>query len=609
LKNYQDETQNAVADVRGFYRSFVSEVSEKLEDRMTEAKIGRQNHLWTLAISDFFGLGALLIANLVIFSLVSRNTRTEENLRKSEELFARVFEGLNDGLYDYNIAEGTIYYSLSYERMLGYKEKELSPWHEDFTALMHPDDVEPARDVIQKYLSKESPTFNNTFRVRHKDGRWIWIMSRGVGVWDENGKPLRIIGTHTDVTKAKEREEELLFLMRENERQQAELALAKEKAEAASQAKSDFLATMSHEIRTPMNAVVGLSSLLLDMDMDAKQHLMVQTLHTNADILLQLVNDLLDISRIESGQVELETRALSFDGMFKILNALFEGQAKAKGLNLSLNNELGKQEYLGDSTRIQQILVNLINNALKFTQHGDISVTASGTDLSDGKTFVRLSVKDTGVGIPAEKLSNIFEKFVQADQTISRRYGGSGLGLAICKSLAELMGGDISVDSKIDEGSVFTLTLPLQTGRKQQRPTLVSEIAKSEPSASGTILVVEDYAANVMVATMMLENLGYTPDVVSNGAAALQKIKDCKQPYTAILMDVQMHGMNGYDTTRRIRDAEKERGMRHYIVGVTAHALAGDRDKCLEAGMNDYMTKPIDFGILAQKLNMLAQAS
>jgi CheY-like chemotaxis protein len=229
--------------------------------------------------------------------------------------------------------------------------------------------------------------------------------------------------------------------------------------------------------------------------------------------------------------------------------------------------------------------------------------------MENGLTLVCISVEDTGVGIPSHKLGNIFEKFVQGDQTISRRFGGSGLGLAICKSLASLMGGDITVESRVDQGSIFTLTLPLQPGRKQQRPSAQETSSKPGKAASGKVLVVEDYAANVMVATMMLENLGYTPEVVSTGAAAVEKIKEVDAPFTAILMDVQMHGMNGYETTRRIRQVEKEKGFRHFIIGVTAHALAGDRDKCLEAGMNDYMSKPIDFGILAQKLTKLDQAA
>jgi len=608
LKAYQASTRQAIADVRVAYEDFTRVTSQILEERLALAKQTEKNHLWTLAMGCMLGLGALLISNLVILSLVGRNTRAEENLRKSEELFSRVFGGLNDGLYDYNVIEGTIYYSSSYQKMLGYSETELGPWHEDFGRLIHPDDIENARETTRQYLAREIPTFYNVFRVRHKDGHWIWIMSRGVGFWDEHGNALRLIGAHTDISVQKQHEEELTYFIRENQRQQVELEVAKENAEAASQAKSDFLATMSHEIRTPMNAVIGLSDLLQGMALSPKQHAMVETLHANADILLQLVNDLLDISRIEAGQIELESRVFTIEALFKSLHALFDNQAKTKGITLTMTDNLKNQSYMGDAMRLQQILVNLINNALKFTARGTISVTANGTVQSDGMTLLNLSVADTGVGIPPEKLTTIFEKFMQADQTISRRYGGSGLGLAICKSLAALMQGTITVKSRIDQGSVFTLCVPLDAGNVQKPIKKIAPTIVTKPSSS-TVLVVEDYAANVMVASLMLESLGYKVDVAGSGAEALLKVHERSEPYAAILMDVQMQIMDGYETTRQVRALDRDNGTHHFIIGVTAHALAGDRDKCINAGMDDYMSKPIQIEMLQQKLSMLANAA
>jgi len=608
LKTYQLETQAAVTDLRHTYQDFIQNLGNILEKRMTAAKTERNNYLWTLAMGGILGLGALLIANIVILSLISRNARSEEKYRKSEELFAKVLDGINDGVYDYDIKAGTMYYSPSYQKMLGYSEKELSANHEEFARYIHPDDVDQAREVIRQYLAREIPTFYNIFRVRHKDGHWVWIMSRGIGIWDDEGNIQRLIGTHTDISTQKQHEEELNFFIQENERQQAELAAAKEKAETANQAKSDFLAMVSHEIRTPMNAVIGLSGLLLKGNLNPKHYKMVETLHTNADTLLQLVNDLLDISRIEAGQIEIETHTLNFESIFKVLHALFDNQASAKGVTLSITNNLGKKQYVGDATRIQQILVNLVNNALKFTESGTITVVADGTERPDGTMDAIVHVTDTGVGIASDKLDAIFEKFVQADQTISRRFGGSGLGLAICKSLAALMGGDITVSSRLNRGSTFTFMVPLRPCKAKEKPQAETLTLTHEP-ASGTVLVVEDYAANVMVATLMLETLGYTADVANNGKEALAKIKARSTPYTAILMDVQMQGMNGYETTQHLRTLEQEKGMRHYIIGVTAHALAGDRDRCLAAGMDDYMSKPIHFDILAQKLSMLEQAA
>jgi PAS domain S-box-containing protein len=609
LKNGADATAQALANLRSSYRDFGENTNQILENRIAVAKGEQKDRLRTLGMGDILGLGALTIANVVIFLLIGRNTRFEESLRKSEELFAKVLDSTNDGVYDYNIREGTIYWSPSYQKMLGYSSKELGEAHESFTRFMHPDDVDQARDIITQYLERKIPSFYNIFRVRHKEGHWIWVMSRGFGIWDKQGKAERLIGTHTDITIQKQREEELKFFIRENERQQAELGLAIEKADAANQAKSDFLATMSHEIRTPMNAVIGLSELLLTAKLTPKQRSMVETLHSNADILLKLVNDMLDVSRIEAGQIALESRPLSFEDVLKSLHAMFDDQARTKDIGFSISNNLQHQTYLGDITRIQQILVNLVNNAIKFTQRGCVSVSIAGTAQENGMTEIHIAVADTGVGIPAHKMDTVFEKFVQADQSISRRFGGSGLGLAICKSLAELMGGDINVVSQIDQGSIFTLSIPLQPCIAQKKPVETLPPTADGEAVLGKVLVVEDYAANVMVATMMLENLGYAVDIAGNGAEALLKIRERKSPYTAILMDVQMQGIDGYETTKRIRILEKEKGLHNFIIGVTAHALSGDRDKCIAAGMDDYMSKPINFNMLAHKLKLLAEAA
>ncbi|MDX2027223.1 MAG: ATP-binding protein [Alphaproteobacteria bacterium] len=599
----------AITDVRAAFSVLSEGEGMLLDQRTLGVKKEQRNYLWTLVIGAILGLGALVIANVVIFSLMTKNAKAEERLRKSEEVFIHILNGINDGVFDYNVTDRTISYSPSYKTLLGYDAEDLGHHHDTFDTLVHPDDAPSAQEIVQQYMRREIPIYYNIFRMRHKEGHWVWVMSRGIGIWDDKGNIQRLIGTHTDVTAQKQREEELNYFIQENDRQRAELEFAKEKAEAANQAKSDFLATVSHEIRTPMNAVIGLSQLLRETPLNPKQSEMAETLQMNADILLGLVNDLLDLSRIEARQVRMDMKPFSMADIFNSLHAMFDNQAAAKGLKLSMINNIGGQSYIGDATRIRQILVNLLSNAVKFTAHGSISITAEQISSKDNQSDIRITVADTGVGIPPEKISVIFDKFVQADQTISRRFGGSGLGLAICRSLAQLMGGDITVTSHVDKGSafIFWLSLPIDT-QKKVRP-LSAPTPDTVLSHDGTVLVVEDYAANVMVVTMMLENLGYSFDVANCGTEALEKVQARSQPYTAILMDVQMHDMDGYETTRRIRAMEKEKGFRHFIVGVTAHALAGDREKCLEAGMDDYMSKPINPDLLAERLGTIRKAA
>jgi len=397
-------------------------------------------------------------------------------------------------------------------------------------------------------------------------------------------------------------------LQREYEIQHQELQAEKEKAEAASQAKSNFLAIMSHEMRTPLNVVIGLAHLLTNTELGPREKHMVDTLLTNADLLLKLINDLLDISRIESGQIELETMKFDFASVLDDLKIMFESHAQEQNLNFVVHNAVGEYMVYGDRTRIQQILMNLAGNAFKFTKEGTVKVTATSVPQNSNQVSFIIKVEDTGIGIPQDKLEKIFDKFTQADESITRRFGGSGLGLAIALALAQQMGGDIQVQSQPGKGSIFTLTLTLLSAQElpKRRSQTMEDSQTANDSQRSKVLIVEDYAPNMMVARLMLESFGYEVVEADNGTKALECVRMQQAPFIAILMDVQMQGIDGYEVTAEIRKLEKSRGHHNHIIGVTAHALAGDRERCVSAGMDDYVSKPIHPEILIQKLVALS---
>lgn len=396
-------------------------------------------------------------------------------------------------------------------------------------------------------------------------------------------------------------------LMHENKQQKEDLKNAWQKAESASQAKSEFLATMSHEIRTPLNVISGICSLLSRSLLDEKQKEMVNVLNTNSAMLLGLVNDILDISRIEAGQIALEKTSFEAHHILNNTYSMFALDASRKNLDFLVDDNVKNIEWEGDVARIQQIITNLVSNAIKFTENGHVHVTTQSEQDADGKRILKFIVEDTGIGISKKHQETIFSKFVQADQSITRRFSGSGLGLALSQSLADLMAGNVSVESIEGKGSTFTLSLPLTGNVINKEVSAALEIETNVHEVTNSqhrILLVEDYPANVLIATMMLENMNYMIDAVATGQDAVDRVKAAVKPYFAILMDIQMQGMDGYEATRQIRQIEKDKNFRHRIIGATAHALVGDRERCIEAGMDDYISKPIDWKLMAEKLSL-----
>jgi signal transduction histidine kinase/ActR/RegA family two-component response regulator len=376
---------------------------------------------------------------------------------------------------------------------------------------------------------------------------------------------------------------------REQQQAIAELIQAREESEQANRAKSDFLAMMSHELRTPMNGVLGMLQLLETTSLNDEQNEYAALATESTEHLLKVINDILDFSRIERGALELEAIPFSLLELLQGSVQVFQHSAQQRGLQLLLETQPGldQLEVRGDPTRIRQILVNLIGNALKFTEDGHIRVETRWQKLDDQVLWFTCAVQDSGIGIDDERLEHMFDAFQQADTSISRRYGGTGLGLPIARTLAERMGGTLRAESQLGRGSVFTLEIPLPF-LACSKPVQSSDNQSLGSGDGQAVLLVEDNPVNQTVIEAMLRSLGYQVSLVGDGQQAVQNCS--RHDYAAILMDCRLPLMDGYEATRQIRQFQQCQQVP--IIALTANALQGDREACLEAGMNDYLAKP-----------------
>ncbi len=671
------------------------------------------------------GTGELLGLEGTVEDITERK-RADRQIRESEERFRLVTQATNEVIWDNDLRSGVQRWAGATQPMLGYAPEEAGnsgAWWEE---RIHPEDRQRVLSNLEALIETGGQTWLAEYRLRHRQGYYRVVFDRGYVVRDENGDPVRMLGSIMDITKRRQAEEE-------SER-------AREEAEAANRAKSDFLANMSHEIRTPMNGVIGMTGLLLDTDLTQEQREYAETVRISGENLLTIINDILDFSKIEAGRMELEIIDFGLRDTVEEALGLFAERAHAKGLELANFIEPEVPSVLrGDPGRLTQVLTNLIGNAIKFTEAGEVVLRV---ELLEGaeQEVVRFSVTDTGIGMTPEQHSRLFRSFTQADASTTRRYGGTGLGLAISKQLVALMGGEIDVESKPGHGSTFWFTARFEKRPEETRPapnappdlrelrvlvvddndtsrrivhkqvvswgmrngmaedgpralsTLRDAVEKEEPydlaildmqmpgmdgmqlaraikedpslgsvrlilltslamrgdteearrigigayvtkpvrqshlhdaiatvmgvEAEGgelgkesrlstrrskrdkgmayraRVLVAEDNAVNQKVAAKMLENLGYRADVAANGLEAVEALSHVS--YAAVLMDVQMPEMDGYEATAKIRRSEESELGRHTpIIAMTANAMQGDREKALEAGMDDYVPKPV----------------
>jgi signal transduction histidine kinase/CheY-like chemotaxis protein len=426
-------------------------------------------------------------------------------------------------------------------------------------------------------------------------------------------KPLAdgsLLGVYRDITALREREQ-----AQADARDAAEMALAeaereRAEAEAANQAKSTFLATMSHEIRTPMNGVLGMMEVLDRQGLDAAQRRTVATMRDSAQALLRIIDDVLDFSKIEAGRLELESTVFSLSGLIDGVLSTFQAQANAKGLVLTGTVEPGSDDTLiGDPTRVRQILFNLLGNALKFTERGSITVRAGTTPLGGGRTRVTLTVADSGIGIEEDLRKRLFQPFAQADSSTTRKFGGTGLGLSIVRRLAQLMDGDVTAESAPGRGSTFTVRLIFDSAPQealfaasQHSQVNLRRSLAPRGGARPVVLVVDDHPVNQEVLVRQLDLLGVAADTAEDGEDALEAW--LARPYAAVLADIHMPRMDGYEFSRRLRAIEAERHdhTRTPVVAVTANAMKGEEERCLAAGMDAYLVKPVSIDLLRDTL-------
>ncbi|HTE43018.1 MAG TPA: response regulator [Steroidobacteraceae bacterium] len=655
--------------------------------------------------------------------------RLQAQLQEAEERFRRATRGANDGLWEFSLNSNHIWVSEQFAALLGYEKTERFDEREQFFQVVHPDEIANVRRCFATSMQTATP-IDIEFSASTGTGEWRWYRLRGAVEHDADGKALTLSGSLQDTT--------------ERRKYQQALIEATEAAASASRAKSEFLANMSHEIRTPMNGVIGMAELLLDTDLDAAQTDNARTIRDSAGALLTVINDILDFSKIEAGKLEIEAIDMDLRDTIEDVARLLAIQAHAKDLEMVvLMDQSVPETVVGDAGRLRQILLNLGGNAVKFTQRGEVTLECRVLEKTIEAMQVRFEIRDTGIGIPSDRLATLFNAFTQVDASTTRRFGGTGLGLSIVKRLTELMGGEVGVSSREGEGSSFWITAHLGVGRTarnvalpplgllagqrvlvvddnstnrkvlmgqltacgvtptsassaeealaamqaaaaEHRPFEVALIDHQMPVCDGAelgrkihgelalkdtrmilltssgqrgdgqrfadigftgyllkplmqrdlvdclasalgskalewrertrpiitqqvlrsdrigemrrVLLAEDNIVNQKVACRLIEKLGYQVDVTADGQAAVDAWS-CGR-YDMILMDCQMPVMDGYEATRTIRDREKNSAQRIPIVALTAHAMKGASDECIAAGMDDYLSKPIDRQLL-----------
>lgn len=517
-----------------------------------------------IAADEFSGQSQYPEGLVITFSRdISKEIESEQKLKDSEERFELAVNGSADGIWDWDILTNKVYFSPRFKALLGYADDEYANNFHTWFSCLHPEDTKATEQAINHHLEQREP-YDILYRMKNKGGNYEWFRAKGQAVWNEQGKPYRMAGSISDVT---------------------ELKMAMQQAEQASKAKSEFVATMSHEVRTPLNGVLGMAQLLAKTELNEQQQQFVNSIQNSGELLLSILNDILDYSKIEAGKLNLDVRPLNIQQVIKQVVDIFCARLAEKSLQLKLITPTNlPSSLLGDPMRLQQILANLLSNAIKFTDQGEITIEVALRYFSEEACLLNISISDSGIGMTQQQVAKVFDKFSQADGSTTRKYGGTGLGLSICNSLLGLMDSELNVRSEQGAGSTFSFDVKLPVLEFNEALQHSSVIAKR-------VLLVDDYKVNRQVYIEMLSSLQLEFVEVNSAEQAREQLKGSVQPFDLLILDCMMPDEDGLSLLRWIKTQPDYQSIP--VVMASSNMELGAQQLSIELGVSCFYTKPI----------------